>query len=236
MLGGALSDKVTWRWCFYINLPIGGLSALIIFFIFKTPKHAAAVAAPFKEKLLQLDLIGSFTIMAAVCCFILALQWGGVTKPWNNSSVVGTLIGFGLIIILFVVIQWWEGERAVFVGRLLRNPILAIGITYAFFFVGSFFNILYYLPIYFQAVDGVSATDSGIRNLAMILAVSIATILSGGIITATGHFAPFMVIAGVIATIGSGFIYTLDIDTPSAKWIGYQVLVGLGLGIISPVQ
>jgi hypothetical protein len=103
--------------------------------------------------------------MGATVCCILALQWGGVTKSWNDSTVIGTLVGFVLITALFIAIQWWNGERAVIVGRLLKNRTVAVGMAYIFFLGGSFFALLYYLPIYFQVVDNVSPAESGIRNL-----------------------------------------------------------------------
>jgi MFS family permease len=81
LLGGVFAKKVSWRWCFYINLPIGGVSAAIIFFFFKTPAHAVPAQATLKEKILQMDLPGSFTVMAAIVCYVLALQWGGNRKP-----------------------------------------------------------------------------------------------------------------------------------------------------------
>ena len=180
---------------------------------------------------MQMDPLGTLTIIAGVCCFILALQWGGVTKPWNDSTVIGTLIGFGLIMILFIFIQWRNGERAIIVGRILKQRPIFVGMTYIFLFAGGFFLLLYYLPIYFQVVDNVSASDSGIRNLAMIIAISLSTIVSGAFITMYGHYVPLMLAGGVLATIGAGLIFTLDIGSPSSKWIGYQVLAGLGIGI-----
>ena len=131
-----------------------------------------------------MDLPGTFTIMAAVVCYILALQWGGQTKSWNDSEVIGLLIGFVLISILFCVIEYYQGERAMIMGRLLKNRTVAVAMSYVFFIGGSFFLLLYYLPIYFQVVSGVSASQSGVRNLPLIIGSAIATIASGGLISA----------------------------------------------------
>lgn len=216
---------------FYINLPIGGLSAAIILFFFTTPPQAKPTRAPWQEKILQMDLPGTFTILAAVICYLLALQWGGVTKSWNDSTVIGTLVGFGLLVILFVVIEWYSGERALIPFRLLKNRNVAVACAYVLFVVGPMFIMIYYLPIYFQAIQNVSASNSGVRNIPLILSVSLLTIVSGVLITVFGQFGYLMVLAGVIETVGSGLIYTFQIDTSSGMWIGYQIVCGIGIGL-----
>lgn len=178
-----------------------------------------------------MDLIGTFIIMAAAICYLLALQWGGVTKEWSSGSVVAPLVIFILLVIAFVVAEWWQGDRAVLVGRLLRNRTILIASIYAFFLGGAFFTLLYYIPIYFQAILDVKAGESGVRNLALILATSIFTILSGGLITMTGHFVPFLIGGGVLTTIGAGLIFTLGLASPPSMWIGYQILAGIGIGL-----
>ena len=177
-----------------------------------------------------MDFPGTFIIMAAVVCYLLALQWGGTTKSWSDSTVIGTLIGFGLLTILFVAVEYLQGERALLQGRLLKQRIFAVTCTYVFFFAGSFFSLLYYLPIYFQSIKNVSASNSGIRNLPLVIGASIFTIISGGLITAFGHFTPIMIISSVVATVGCGLLYTLNINSSPGAWIGYQALAGIGTG------
>lgn len=169
--------------------------------------------------------------MGAAICYLLALQWGGVTKEWSSGSVVATLVMFIILVIGFMVAEWWQGDRAVLVGRLLRNRTILVASIYAFFLGGAFFTLLYYIPIYFQAIRDVKAGESGVRNLALILSTSVFTVMSGGLITMTGHFVPLLIVGGVVTTIGAGLIFTLGLNSPPSMWIGYQILAGIGIGL-----
>lgn len=108
---------------------------------------------------------------------------------------------------------------------------MLVAITYGITLAGAFFSLIYYLPIYFQSADGVSPLDSGIRNLAIVISFSVFTVLSGGLITVFGRYKPIIFWGSVLATVGAGVIYTLDVGTPTARWIGFQILAGVGLGL-----
>jgi MFS transporter, DHA2 family, glioxin efflux transporter len=155
---------------------------------------------------------------------------GRQSKAWNSSDVIGTLVGFVLLIITFCVMEWYQGERAMVVGRLLKDRTISVGMFFIFFLAGGYFLLVYYLPIYFQVVNGVSASQSGIRNLPLILGTVVATITSGGLISATGSFVPWLIGGSVLSTIGSGLLFTLNTHSSSAHWIGYQAIAGLGVG------
>ena len=127
--------SLTTHFSFYINLPIGGFAAAIIFMIFTTPKASYSEEARIAtrlEKFLQMDLIGTGLILAAVICLLLALEWGGVVKPWNSSDVIGTLIGFGSITVLFGLVEWWQGPRALLLARILKRREVWSGCVFSF--------------------------------------------------------------------------------------------------------
>lgn len=235
LLGGVFTDNLTWRWCFYINLPIGGFAGAIIFLFFRTPAAAKPQQATWKEKLLQMDFPGTFTLMAAIVCYLLAMQWGGATKPWSDGSVIACLTLFGVLILVFIAIEIYSGDRALLQPRLIMDRTIGAMSAYIFTVAGCFFILLYYLPIYFQVTKDVSASKSGIDNLPLVLGASIFTVASGGLLTVWGEYIPVMAVGSVLASVGSGLIYTLEIQSGSDKWIGYQALVGIGLGLIFQV-
>lgn len=120
---------------FYINLPVGAVSVAIIFFTFSTPKsqvESEARKVPMKEKILQMDLPGTFIILIAIICLLLALQWGGISKAWNSGSVIALLVMFVVLSIAFVVVEYFQGDRAMLLPEILKKRVIWVGSLYSF--------------------------------------------------------------------------------------------------------
>lgn len=230
LLGGIFTERLSWRWCFYINLPIGAVSVLIIIFSFKAPAAARPVQATWAEIVLHMDFIGIILIMTATICYLLALQWGGASRAWSNSTVIGSLVGFVVLFIAFGINEVCMGDRALLQPHLLKQRRIWTTCMFNFFISGGYFALVYYLPIYFQSIQNANPLQSGLRNLPIIFGAAICSILSGFIVSAFGIWVPLIAGGAAVGTIGCGLIYTFDISTPSSAWIGYQALTGMALG------
>jgi len=213
------------------SLPIGAVSIAVIVFILQIPSQPHREKQSILERIKELDLIGASILIPAIICLLLALQWGGATYPWNSSRVIGLFVGFGVLILIFIYTQIKLGDRATLPPRILAQRTVAAASVYSIMFAAGFFVLVFYLPIYFQSIKNVSATRSGIEVLPLMLATVLSSIVTGGLITVFGYYTPFVVVSAVIFAIGAGLISTITVDTPFARWFGYQVFTGAGVGV-----
>jgi MFS family permease len=201
----------------------------LVTLLFKEPKLAVPLKATWLEKIKQMDLVGVALAMGTIISFILATEHGQL-EPWDSSIVVGLLVGFVLILATLIAWEYWLDETAMIPRRILSQRFVWSNAGFSFFLGGAYFVILYYLPIYFQSVDNASPINSGVRNLPMVISVTLASLTAGILTTQTGHVWMWLPIGSALGTIASGLFYTLGTDSKAGLWIGFQIIAGFGFG------
>ncbi|KAJ4286035.1 hypothetical protein N0V90_013382 [Kalmusia sp. IMI 367209] len=248
IIGGALTDRTSWRWCFWINVPAGLLViVLILVFVRIQPKaNQVNQNLPLSKKLAHLDAVGTILFIVGVCCLLIVLQLGGHTIAWKSSKAIGLLVGFATIIASFGVLQWYRGEYATIPPRVLARRSIYTGALVLFFLGMSSLTVsysrrvfsdvddsqyTYYLPIYFQSIQGVSATQSGVRFIALVVPQIVLLVVTGAVVSKVGFYVPFILLGIMIDCIGAGLITTIKVGTPTIQWAVFLVINGIGIGM-----
>ncbi|PKX90121.1 MDR family MFS transporter [Aspergillus novofumigatus IBT 16806] len=233
LMGGVFTDNpnLTWRWCFYINLPLGVLPAVIVVaFISPFAGGGKRGKVSLADQLKQMDLPGTLFLLAAIICLLLALQWGGTRYAWRDGVIIALLVLAIAFFVTFGIIQYCSGDLATVPGRIFSNRDIWGSSIFGSCVVASFFTMLYYIPIWLQAIKDASPTRSGIMNLPMVLSYVAFSLGSGALTSAIGYYVPFAYLTTIFMAIGSGLLSTLKPDSGSAQWIDYQFLFGAGVG------
>ncbi|TVY51983.1 Efflux pump mlcE [Lachnellula cervina] len=238
LIGGALTEYTTWRWCFWINLPAGGVTALILFFI-NIPSRIEKI--PFrnnvKATLVSLDLPGFFLFAPTAIMLLFALQWGGTKYAWGSATIIGLFCGSGGLFAVFVAWEYKKGDDAMIPFSMMKIRIVWCSCLIMLFFFGTQIVTSYYLALYFQAVRGVTPTLSGVYLLPTILSQMLLAVIAGVLVGRLGYYMPWAITSGVLSAIGSGLLATFTPTTSTGTWIGFQIIgaVGRGCGMQMPI-
>lgn len=226
VIGGAFTAGVTWRWCFWLNLPVSGAGFFALMFFLKLHNPRT----PMRQGLAAVDWLGAATIIGGTLMLLLGLTFGGVVYPWASAPVI-CLIVFGLLTeVLFVFIEWKYARYPIIPLRLFRR-LPAVASFGASAFQGIvFISGSYYLPLYFQAVLGASPLNSGLYILPFTVSLAVVSMISGLLIRRTGKYWWQIIGAFVFMVLGYGLFLDFGTQVNWAKIVMYQIIAGIGVG------
>lgn len=224
LLGGYLTDSISWRWIFYINVPIGA-AALIV--------TALTLKLPTPQVKRKVDYLGAVLMSGAVVSLILALSWGGRRYDWNDPLIIALIAG---VLVLTPLWLWAEtkAEEPILPLRLFRDDVFRIQVVIALLLGVAMFGAVSFLPTYLQLSLGASPTESGLLMLPLMGGLMAAAITTGQLMSRTGRYKVFPIMGASIAALGMFLLSHLTADTSQTTSGFFMAILGLGIGFIMP--
>jgi MFS family permease len=235
VIGGAFSvGSATWRWAFYINLPLAGLFSPVYFFIM--PSRNPRPDLTLVQKLAEIDWVGAILNGALFVLFMIACTFGGSTYAWNSGSSIALWVVFGVCLISYILQQYLAlfttAERRIFPVHFIKSRtmlLLYIGTAGA---AAANAVTLYYVPLFFQFTRGDSALQAAVRLLPFICLFIFSVMVAGGLLPVLGRYNIFYIIGGALSLAGGALMFTIDANTSTSHIYGYEILIAAGTGLV----
>jgi EmrB/QacA subfamily drug resistance transporter len=225
LLGGFLTSSLSWRWIFYVNLPLG-VAALFVL--------GATLPAAAERVHRSIDYLGTALLAAGLSAIVLMSSLGGTSFGWGSPVIVGLAIGGVLLLGAFALAER-HAQEPVLPPRLLHNRVFVSTSAVGFVVGFALFGAVTYLPLFLQVVKGASPTGSGLQLVPLMGGLLVTSIGSGQLITRTGHYRPFPIAGTALMVVGLYLLSTMDTATSTATSFAFMFVLGLGLGMVMQV-
>ena len=225
LVGGFFTDNLSWRWVFYVNLPIGALALVVV---------AAVLPAAGERREHRIDYPGAALLAGWAGALTLGLTWGGTQYPWGSPEIVGIFVA-GVVLLALFALQERRAAEPILPPHLFRNGIFTTTATMSFLVALAMFGAIVYIPLFLQVVHGVTPTSSGLRMLPLMAGVLVTSIGGGRLITRLGRYRVFPIAGTALMAAGMGMMSRLGLHT-SYLWLSLSMAVlGFGMGFVMPV-
>jgi EmrB/QacA subfamily drug resistance transporter len=225
-LGGFLTDHATWRWVFYVNLPIGIAAMAVLIFLMPTLRTGTGRA--------KIDYIGVTLLIAASVPLLLGFSWAGSQYDWNSPQIIGLFIVAAVASVAFVLYESWlerRGGQPIIEPGLFKNSIFTISTIVMVIFGMGLFGSIYYISLFAQGVVGFSATNSGFILTPLMVTAIVGSIFSGQLVGRFGKYKVFAIVGAVISVVGMGLLLRLDVHSTSTDVVVSMLVLGVGIGV-----
>ncbi|ORY96855.1 major facilitator superfamily-domain-containing protein [Syncephalastrum racemosum] len=228
LVGGAFVDKVTWRWDFWLNVILGGVALILVFFLLKETTKVENTSL--RKKLQRIDWLGTIVVIGFICCLLLALNWGQ-SYGWKDAHALGPFIAAGVALILLIIIEGWIAPEPLLPRQVILDPGVFVIYLYIACLGVAFIGTLYYGPILFQSVFGADSTNSGVRLIPYMVMLIIASVSSGYVMNRFPYIKFYIVLAAVLNIIGYGLFFTVNENSTWAQQACYLMFCGFAFGL-----
>ncbi|WP_206342397.1 MFS transporter [Streptomyces ureilyticus] len=225
LLGGLFTEHLSWRWVFYVNLPVGVVALAVI---------ATVLRIPARTTRHTIDYLGTFLIASVAACLVLVASLGGTTWGWASPQIIGLAVLAVVLAVAFVSVERRAAEP-VLPLKLFRIRTFTLSAVISLIVGFAMFGAMTYLPTFLQVVQGVSPTMSGVHMLPMVAGLLLASTVSGQIVSRTGRWKVFPIAGTGVTTIGLLLLHQLDENSSTGEMSAYFLVFGLGLGLVMQV-